>query len=108
MNPLRYLENRIRGWLPKEPSLPNNQKAKMAEISQKDAQRKIFNVRSVANAIMVGTFLGLHFLIDPFNRNIELTVISWTIFIISLISVNLLLYRYSKTKANNQMEQLEQ
>ncbi len=24
MNPKKYLENRIRGWLPKEPNLPNN------------------------------------------------------------------------------------
>lgn len=27
MNPLRYLENRIRGWLPKKPNLPNSQRA---------------------------------------------------------------------------------
>jgi drug/metabolite transporter (DMT)-like permease len=34
MNPLRYLEKRIRGWLPKEPNLPRN-KVKMAEAPTK-------------------------------------------------------------------------
>jgi hypothetical protein len=101
----KYVENRIRGWLPKEHSIPSNQRTKMAKT---DMQRKIFKISSVANAIMLGTFLGLHVLIDPFNKNVEYMVISWIIFILSLISVNFLLYRYSKTKANNQMEQLQQ
>ena len=34
MNPKRYLENRIRGWLPKEPNLPSN-KVKMADAKTK-------------------------------------------------------------------------
>ena len=107
MNPIRCLENRIRGWLPKEPSVPSNQRTKMVEIVEKDKQRKIFKINIVANAIMLGTFLGLHLLIDPNNKNIELTVISWIIFILSLISVNFLLYRYFKRKTNNQMEDLK-
>jgi hypothetical protein len=108
MNLKKYLENRIRGWLPKEPSVLGNQGAKMLEISEEDRQRKFFKISSVANAIMVGTFLGLHFLIDPFNENIELAVISWTIFIFSLISVNFLLYRYSKKRTNNQTKKVQQ
>jgi hypothetical protein len=104
MNPLRYLENRIRGWLPKEHSIPSNQRTKMAKT---DMQRKIFKISSAANVIMLGTFLGLHSLIDPYNKNVEYMVISWIIFILSIVSVNLLLYRYSKRKTNNQREGLK-
>jgi hypothetical protein len=107
MNLKKYLENRIRGWLPKEPCIPSNQRNKMVEIIEKDRQRKIFTIRSAANAIMVGTFLGLHLLIDPNNKNIELTAISWIIFTLSLISVNFLLSRYSKKKTNNQIKELK-
>jgi hypothetical protein len=35
MNPLHYLKNCIRGWLPKEPSFPNPQKTKMVQVTQK-------------------------------------------------------------------------
>jgi len=107
MNLLRYVEERIRGWLPKEPSIPSNQGTRLVEIIEKDRQRKIFKISSVANAIMVGTFLGLHFLVDPFNRNIELTVISWIIFILTLVSVDLLIYRYFKVQTNSQREDLK-
>jgi hypothetical protein len=34
MNPRKYLEDRIRGWLPKEPSFQNPQKTKMVEVNQ--------------------------------------------------------------------------
>jgi hypothetical protein len=98
----------IRGWLPKKPSIPSNQRTKMAEINQKDMQRKIFKISIVANAIMLGTFLGLHSLIDPFNKNIEYAVISWIIFVLTLVSVDFSLYRYSKRKTNNQVETLQQ
>jgi len=104
MDPIRYLEKQIRGWLPKETSIPSNQRTKMAKT---DMQRKIFKISSVANAIMIGTFLGLRLLIDPNNKNVEYIVISWIFFILSLISVNFLLYRYSKKKTTNQMEDLK-
>jgi len=104
MDPIRYLEKQIRGWLPKETSILSNQRTKMAKT---DMQRKIFKISSVANAIMLGTFLGLRLLIDPNNKNVEYIVISWIFFILSLISVNFLLYRYFKRKTNNQMEDLK-
>lgn len=108
MNLRRYVENLIRGWLPKEPSILSNQGTKLVEIIEKDRQRKAFKISNVANAIMLGTFLGLHFLIDPFNRNPELTVISWIIFSIAVVSISFLFYRYSKKKTNNHMETLKQ
>ncbi len=97
----------IRGWLPREPSVPSDQGTKMVEISEEDRQRKIFQIARVASAVMVGAFLGLDHVINPFNENVELTAISWTIFILSAISVNFLLYRYSK-KTNSQLEKLRQ
>jgi uncharacterized membrane protein len=106
MNPLRYLENRIRGWLPKEPVIPRNQ-TKIVEISEEDRRKNQWKI-SVANAIMVGTFLGLRSLIDPFNENIEYAVTSWIIFILSVISVNFLLYRYFNRKTTSQLEKLRQ
>jgi uncharacterized membrane-anchored protein len=108
MNPLRYLENRIRGWLPKEPSpIPSNQRTKMVEISEENRRRSIWKI-STANAIILGTFLGLHFLIDPFNENVELTVISWIIFGLAVVSIDFWLYRYFNRKTSKQLEKLRQ
>jgi hypothetical protein len=108
MNLLRYLEKRIRGWLPEESSVASNRRTKMVGISEKERERKFFKVSMVANAIIMSTFLGLRSLIDPFNKNIEYAVISWVVFILSLVSVNFLLYRYSKRKTSNQMENARQ
>ncbi len=107
MNLVRYLEKRIRGWLPKEPSLaPRNRMTKKVEVSAEDKrnQWKIY----IVNGIMVGTFFVIHFLIDPHNENIEFTVISWTIFALSLISVDFSLYKYFKRKKSSQLEKLRQ
>jgi hypothetical protein len=98
----------IRGWLPKEPALPRNQRAKMAEINPKDSERKIFKISLVADAIIFNIFMLSHLLIDPFNRNVEYAAISWTIFILSLISVNFFLYRYFYKKTSSQSERLRQ
>jgi hypothetical protein len=68
----------------------------MAEINPNNSQRKLFKISLVANAIILNIFLLAHLLIDPFNSNIEYAVTSWTIFILSLVSVNFLLYKYFK------------
>ncbi len=107
MNPKKYLENRIRGWLPKEPSLPRNREAKVVEISEVDRQRKFFKISLVSDAIIMNIFMGTNFLIDPNHKNINLTISSWIVFVLSLISVNFLLYRHSKKQANNQREDLK-
>jgi hypothetical protein len=102
------LETRIRGWLPKEPAIPCNQRTKMAETNPNNSQRKLFKISLVANAIILNIFLLAHLLIDPFNSNIEYAVTSWTIFILSLISVNFLLYKYFNRKTSSQLEKLRQ
>ena len=106
MNLKKYLENRIRGWLPKEPSIPSNRQLKIGRISE-DKERKLHKVSMVANVIILNIFLLAHLLIDPFNSNIEYAVSSWTIFILSLISVNFLLYRYFNRKTSSQLEKLK-
>lgn len=100
----KNLEKQIRGWLPKEPGIPRNQ-TKFVEINEEDRRRNQWKI-SAANAIMTGTFLGLRSLIDPFNENIEYAVTSWTIFILSVISVNFLLYIYLNRKTSSQLEKL--
>jgi hypothetical protein len=108
MNPIRHLQNRIRGWLPKEPAMSSNRRPKMVGISEKERERKTFKITMAANAIILNIFLLSHLLIDPFNTNIGFAVISWTTFILSLIWVNFLLYRQFYKKTSNQLEKLRQ
>jgi hypothetical protein len=51
MNPLRYLEKRIRGWLPKELSLPRNQRTRMVDHFMR------FQLLRLAYGIMLGALL---------------------------------------------------
>lgn len=101
MQPRKYF-SQIRGWLPKEPSLLSPKKIKLTEMKIRpmtEWERKAFKITSIANAIMVGAFSGTHFLIDPHNRSIDVDIVSWSIFVSSLILVNFLVYRYFKKKA---------
>jgi hypothetical protein len=98
----KYLERSIRGWLPKEPASVTSERTKMAEMkirTKTETEAKAFKIASVANAIMVGAFLGTHLLINPNNSNIEASITLWSIFVPSLILVNVLLYRYFKKQA---------
>jgi hypothetical protein len=95
---------RIRGWLPKEPTLLSPKKTKIAEVKitpMMEGKRKAFKIASIANAITLSTFLGTHFLIDPYNRSTEVTIISWSAFLLSLTSVNFFLYNRSKKQARH-------
>ncbi|XES77134.1 MAG: hypothetical protein ACBZ72_13310 [Candidatus Bathyarchaeia archaeon] len=105
MSLLKSLQNRIQGWLPKAPSLCDGQESKTVMKGQKtatesDAQRKIFKRSTVANAVIVNLFLLAHLLIDPHNKNMEYAAGSWSVFLVSLSSVNFLLYRYPKRNQN--------
>jgi hypothetical protein len=107
MNQKRSPKNRIRGWLPKEPLVLGNQGSKLVEMSEEDRRRSIWKI-STANAIVLGTFLSLDFLIDPFNENVELVVISWIIFSLAVVSIDFWLYRYFNRKIISQLEKLRQ
>jgi hypothetical protein len=99
MNAKKSLGNRIRGWLPKEPVSFNSGRSKIDEVKirpKTETEAKAFKIASVTNLIMLMTFLGTHLLIDPYNRSIEVSIISWSIFAPSLILVNVLIYRHFK------------
>jgi hypothetical protein len=107
MNMKKALENRVRGWLPKEPSLSSSQKTKVAEMKIRgmtEWERKSFKISSITNAIMLIIFLGTHLLIDPYNRSIEVSIISWSIFVPSVTLVNLFLYRHYKKQKHPDVE----
>jgi hypothetical protein len=55
MNPKKYLENRIRGWLPKELSLPRNQKPRMMDHILR------LQLLRVAYGVMLGALLFIPF-----------------------------------------------
>ena len=61
MNPKKYLENWIRGWLPKEPSFQNPQKTKMVEVNQTKKLTKtglaMFCIALIAVVYITGTIL---------------------------------------------------
>ena len=60
MNPIKYLENRVRGWLPKEPALPRPQRrspvSEHAKVPAKPDVPMVPNRRLQLNS---GIFIGL-------------------------------------------------
>jgi hypothetical protein len=94
----RFMESRIRGWFPQDPVLKNNKIGNLTTNKCKtEADPKVYTRAGIANAIMMGCFLVIDDLISSFNRKIELTILSWSIFAASLLLVNVLVYRhYSK------------
>jgi hypothetical protein len=90
----------LRGWLPKEPLLKITQKADspLANIPKgKITQKHI----AIANGLLLGAFLGTHFLIDPFNRSISVTIGFWSTFVPAMILLNYLLYQISKNRTTH-------
>jgi hypothetical protein len=64
MNLLRYLENRIRGWLPKEPTIPRPQKRMpLGEHPKLPAKPEITTIPDrrlqLNNGIIIGLGAGL-------------------------------------------------
>jgi hypothetical protein len=106
MKMLKRLEGQIRGWLPKEPSLPRPQlslKSRISEMRRRERaewENKFFKAFLVANAVVVNVFLGIRFLVFPFNRSLEFAVIWWSIFALTLTLVSLLMYGYYKKRAS--------
>ncbi|XES77136.1 MAG: hypothetical protein ACBZ72_13320 [Candidatus Bathyarchaeia archaeon] len=101
MNALKALENRLRGWLPKEPCLPSPQR-KAAEPTRKEMpswERRAFKITMVADGAMLGTFLAAHWTADAYTRSSEVSAVFWAIFIPSLFFVNLVVYWHFKKQA---------
>lgn len=100
MNLKQRLENRIRGWLPQEPSLISNLQSRTARISENDFQRKYLKYFLIADAAVLQAFLGVHFvLVNPVYRDGFYSAVWWLGFTLTLVSVNLLLYLRYKAAA---------
>ena len=78
----------MRGWLPKEPSLQVNKTIIATNKGKTEIDDKAIKA--------LGSFLGTYDLIDPFNKSIELTILSWSIFVPTVILANILIYRHFK------------
>ncbi|XES77128.1 MAG: hypothetical protein ACBZ72_13280 [Candidatus Bathyarchaeia archaeon] len=61
---------------------------------------KAVQLTAVVNAVMVGTFLGAHWLVDRYTRSSEVSAVFWAVFIPTVVLVNFLLYRHFKAKEN--------
>jgi hypothetical protein len=63
----KSLENKIKGWIPKEPSFPNSQKTSTFE----DRLKQHFKIQELPNAaiiiIMVGIFLSFGLISNLFD-----------------------------------------
>ena len=93
------LENRIRGWFPKEPIQKNYKSINAASMSKAEFDKKIFKNSLIANAIMLNVFLGTNFLlINPFYESLETTILQWSIYVPAVIGVNVLIYRHYKRR----------
>jgi hypothetical protein len=61
MKQKKYLEGRIRGWLPKEPVFPNARMAKMKFEAKTEGERRALKMVEVANVTMLGICLVTYF-----------------------------------------------
>jgi hypothetical protein len=88
-----------RGWLPKEPIQNNYYSISSAPQSKAELDKKAFKVAQIANAVMVGVFLGTNSLfIRPAYDSLEVSILQWSIFVPTLIGVNILIYRHYKQR----------
>jgi hypothetical protein len=65
-----------------------------------DERKRLVNrILTLANLLILSNFLMFRFASDPNRWTFDLTVISWTIFVVALVSVNAWLYfsYYKKT-----------
>jgi hypothetical protein len=103
VTPKKYTENRIQGWFPKEQSLRCLPKSKSSSFKIRrdmtEWERKAFKINSIANPIAIAVFLGIHLLIDPSSNITEL--ISWSLFLPTVILVNFLPYLHFKKQAKS-------
>jgi hypothetical protein len=65
-------------------------------VAKNDKQRKTFIISLVLNVIIMSAFLTLNNLTNPYNSDIQVTVIYFMVFSVTIIIANFLLYRYSK------------
>lgn len=98
----KYFKKRIRGWFPQEPLLTFNSK-KQKSNNENELSKKYFRYALIADAVVLQAFLGVNFvLVNPAYRDSFYFVVWWLGFILTLISVNLLLYLRFRWNTNQQ------
>jgi hypothetical protein len=100
MKAKRSLGSRIRGWFPQEPIQKNyNSVNSTVPQSKAELDKKAFKASSIANSIMTSVFLGTNFLlIRPFYESLGTSILQWSIFVPTVIVVNVLIYRHYKRR----------
>ncbi|MCW4000199.1 MAG: hypothetical protein NWE93_08160 [Candidatus Bathyarchaeota archaeon] len=99
MNAKRSLLMRIRGWFPQEPNYKHLASPASLPKTKAEPDKKAFKVAQIANGIMVAVFLGTDLLfIRPAYDSLTVSVLQWSIFIATLVSVNVLIYRNYKQR----------
>ena len=68
---------------------------------QADLEWKAFKRVGLANALIVGFFSGTHSLIDPYNKSFEITLLSWSLFVLLLLVANISIYRHYKKQTSS-------
>lgn len=101
MNVKKDLILRIRGWFPQEPFQTKDRIINSKPQTKTESNKMGFKVAQIANAIIIIVFLATNFLfVQPFYRNIEVSILQWSIFIIVLIVANILIYLHYKKRSN--------
>ncbi len=96
---MRKTLKKLRGWFPKEPIQTSYHSLNSTAQSKVELDRKAFKVAQIANVIMVGLFLGTDFLlIRPHYESIEMSILQWSLFVPTVIAVNVLIYRHYKQR----------
>jgi hypothetical protein len=77
MNQKKYL-NRIRGWLPKEPSFPNPQKTTLSAFENR--LKRLFKIQELSNAVIIVWMLGFFLSFGVFSNFIDGESLTYNLF----------------------------
>ena len=70
-------------------------------VDDKERQRLVSTIFLLADALVLSNFTAFHVLSDPSRLTLNVTIISWVIFVAVLIAVNIWLhYVYLKKPQN--------
>jgi hypothetical protein len=71
-------------------------------VDDEERKRLVFTIFLLADDLVVSNFLGFHAFSDPNRLTLNVTIISWVIFVAVLITVNIWLYYAYYKKPQNQ------
>ena len=71
-------------------------------VNDEERKRLVFTIFLLADGLVASNFLAFHFFSDPERLTLNVTIISWVIFVAVLIAVNIWLYYVYLKKPQNQ------